>query len=78
MAFLHPHRSREHFKNLSKDLNGHMKTLSHQLALWQGFVSFNTNKTMTMYNMAMDSVPLSLDTAKEMVIVNFWNTKGTP
>ena len=78
MAFLHPHRRREHFKNLSKDLNGHMKTPPRQLALWQGFVGFNTNKTMTMYNMATDNVCLSLDTSKEMVIVNFWSTKGTP
>lgn len=40
MAFLHPHRRGEHFKNLSKDQNGHMKTLPSQLALWQGFVGF--------------------------------------
>lgn len=77
MAFLHPHRSREHFKKLYKDLDGHMKTLPHQLALWQGFVGFNTNKT-TMFNMATDNVCLSLDTSKEMVIVNFWSTKGDP
>lgn len=76
MAFLHLHRSREHFKNLSKDLNGHMKTPPHQLALWQGFVGFNTNKTMTMYNMATDNVCLSPDTSKEMLIANFWSTKG--
>lgn len=42
------------------------------------FVGFNTNKTMTMYNMATDNVCLSLDTSKEMVIVNFWSTKGAP
>lgn len=78
MAFLHPHRSREHFKNLSKDLNSHVKTPPRQLALCQGFVGFNTYKTMTMYNMATDIVSLSLDTSKEMVMVNFWSTKGTP
>lgn len=78
MAFLHPHRSSEHFKNLSKDLNGHMKTPPHQLVLWQGFVGFYTNKTMTMYNTAMDNVCLSLDTSKEMVIAHFWGTKGAP
>lgn len=77
MAFLHPHRSREHLKNLSKDLNGHKKTPPNQLALWQALVGFNTNKTMTMYNMAMDNVCLSLDMPKEMVMGNFWGTKGT-
>lgn len=75
MAFLHLHRKREHFKNLSKDPNGHMKTPPRQLALWQGFMGFNTNKTMTMYNMATDNVCLSPDTSKEMLIVNFWEHK---
>lgn len=67
----------EQFKNLSKDLNGHMKTLPCQLALCQGFVSFNANTTMTTYNMAKYNTYLSLDTAKEMVIVNCKSTKGT-
>lgn len=68
----------EHSKTLSKDQNGHMKTLPCQLALCQGFVSFNTNTTMTTYNMAKYNTYLSLDTAKEMVIVNCKSTKGTP
>lgn len=38
MAFLHPHRRREHFEDLSKDPSGHTKTPPRQLALWQGFV----------------------------------------
>lgn len=29
-----------------------------------------------MYNKAVDNVYLSLDTCKEMVMMNFWSTKG--
>lgn len=70
MAFLHPQRSSGHLKNLSKDLNGHMKTLPRQLAVHPRGGGFNTNKTITLYNMATDNVCLSLDTSKQMVIVN--------
>lgn len=45
------------------------KTLPRQLALWQGLVGFNTNKTMSVYHMAEDNICLSLDTSKEMVIL---------
>lgn len=67
----------DHFKNLSKDQDSHRKTLPCQLALCQGFVSFNTNTTMTTDNMAKYNTYLSLDTAKEMVIVNCKSTKRT-